>query len=337
MRILLLLDGMNGVSFHRLYTPYVKIQIDYGITVDVSVDQGEWADLPFEKYDCVVFNRWLGRLQYNILPILAKKKIPFIVDIDDYWIIPKHNPAYKFYRAFIKNGIKDSLHYADAVMVTTPQLEEKVKEFNENVTIIPNALDLNQSQWKSETEHPFTIGWVGGLSHTEDLKLLTNKIKPICDKYGARFLMCGFHENVADWATMEKAITGEPRHKRPEWFQTRVGTKANEFGKYYSEIDICIAPLLPTNFNRYKSELKILEAAAYKLPIFVSSVEPYTNHRDNLGCFFVKNNDWSEIGKLIKKNKVKEVGEINYHYCQEHHNLDTINKKRVDLLRQVCK
>ena len=179
MRILLLLDGMNGVSFHRLYTPYVKIQIDYGITVDVSVEQNEWADLPFEKYDCVVFNRWLGKLQYNILPVLTKKKIPFIVDIDDYWVLPKYNPAYKFYRAYIKNGIKDSLHYADAVMVTTPQLEEKVKEFNTNVTIIPNALDYNQSQWKAETEHPFTIGWVGGLSHTEDLKLLTNKIKPI--------------------------------------------------------------------------------------------------------------------------------------------------------------
>ena len=147
--------------------------------------------------------------------------------------------------------------------------------------------------------------------------------------------MCGFHENVPEWATMEKAITGEPRHKRPEWFQTRVGTKANEFGKYYSEIDICLAPLQKTQFNRYKSELKILEAAAYKLPIFVSAVEPYTNHRDNLGCFFVKNNDWSEIGKLIKSDKLKEVGEINYQYCDQHHNLDTINKKRVDLLRKV--
>ena len=242
---------MNGVSFHRLYTPYVKIQIDYGITVDVSVDQNEWADLPFEKYDCVVFNRWLGKLQYNILPVLAKKKIPFIVDIDDYWVLPKYNPAYKFYRAYIKNGIKDSLHYADAVMVTTPQLREKVREFNHNVHIVPNALDYNQSQWKAETEHPFTIGWVGGLSHTEDLKLLSDKIKPICEEYGARFLMCGFHENVPDWAIMEKAITGEPRHKRPEWFETRVGTKANEFGKYYSEIDICLAPLQKTQFNRY--------------------------------------------------------------------------------------
>ena len=72
MRILVLMDGMNGVSFHRLYTPYARLQVDHGITVDVSQNQKEWADLPFDKYDCVVFNRWLGSLQYNILPIPAR-------------------------------------------------------------------------------------------------------------------------------------------------------------------------------------------------------------------------------------------------------------------------
>ncbi|MGB1041630.1 MAG: hypothetical protein ACPGVD_12205, partial [Flavobacteriales bacterium] len=49
------------------------------------------------------------------------------------------------------------------------------------------------------------------------------------------------------------------------------------------------------------------------------------------------NNDWSEIGKLIKSDKVKEVGEINYNYCKQHHNLTEINKKRLELLLSVCK
>lgn len=331
------MDGMNGVSFHRLYTPYARLQVDHGITVDVSQNQKEWADLPFDKYDCVVFNRWLGSLQYNILPILAKKKIPFIVDVDDYWVLPKHNPAYKYYRAYLKNGVKDAISYADAVMVTTEQLREQVRELNKNVHIVPNALDLNQSMWKEEKLHPLTIGWVGGVSHTEDLKLLSDKIKPICENYGVRFLMCGFHEHTKEWAIMEKAITGEPRHNRPSWFETRTGTQANKYGAYYSEIDIAVAPLTSAHFNRYKSELKIVEAAAYKLPIFVSEVEPYTNHKDNLGCFFVKRNDWSEIGKLIESGKHKEVGEINYNYCQEHHNLKDTNKKRLELLLSVCK
>ena len=99
---------MSGVSFHRLYTPYARLQLDYDVRVDISQNKNEWADLPFEKYDVVVFNRWLGHLQYNILPILAKKKVPFICDNDDYWVLPRHNPAYKFYRAYLKNGVKDA-------------------------------------------------------------------------------------------------------------------------------------------------------------------------------------------------------------------------------------
>ncbi len=85
MRILCLFDGYTGVSFHRLYTPYVRLQLDLGVEVDVSHDQNDWVNMDFQKYDVVIFNRWLGRYQYNILPILAKLKVPYIVDLDDYF------------------------------------------------------------------------------------------------------------------------------------------------------------------------------------------------------------------------------------------------------------
>ena len=327
---------MNGVAFHRLYTPFARLQVDHGVTVDVSQSQDEWASLEYEKYDVIIFNRWLGRLQYNILPILAKKKIPFILDLDDYWVIPKHNPAYKFYKAYLKNGVKDAMSYADAVMVTTEQLKEKVEEFNSNVAIVPNTIDTTQSQWKEEVIHPLTIGWVGGLSHTEDLKLLSDQIKPICEEYGARFLMCGFHENVKEWYEMEKAITGEPRYKRPEWFQTRTGTRADKYGAYYSEIDIALAPLTAAHFNRYKSELKIIEASVYKLPILVSKVEPYTNHIDNKGVTFVEKNDWqTPLKAILESENWKQQGLLNYEYCQTKHDIREANKKRIEVIKKV--
>ena len=338
MRILVLLDGINGVSFHRLYTPYARLQLDHNVTVDISQDQREWGDLPFDKYDCVVFNRWLGKLQYNILPILAKKKIPFICDNDDYWVIPRYNPAYTFYRQYLKNGVKDAISYSDAIQATTPQLADKIKEFNQNVYIVPNCVDPIQSQWNVVSNHVPTIGWVGGISHLEDLKLLSGQIRPICEKYGYRFLMCGYHERVPVWQMMEKAITGESRANRPSWFETREGTRADLYGAYYSEIDIALAPLTNSKFNRYKSELKILEAAAYKLPILCSSVEPYTNHRNNLGVFFVTNNDWTTpLTKLIESGKSKQVGEINHNYCNEHHDIRKANLTRLEILKSVIK
>jgi glycosyltransferase involved in cell wall biosynthesis len=339
LRILVLFDGISGVSFHRLYTPYARLQLDYeDVTVDISQNQNEWADLPYEKYDCVVFNRWLGKLQYNILPILAKKKVPFICDNDDYWVIPRHNPAYQFYRAYLKNGVKDAIYYADAIQVTTEQLKHQCVEINPKVHIVPNCIDPIQHQWRQVVPHPPTIGWLGGISHLEDLKLLSGQIKPICEKYGYRFLMCGFHENVKIWAEMEKAITGESRRNRPDWFHTREGTRADIYGMYYAEMDIALAPLTKSKFNRYKSELKILEAAAYKLPIVCSAVEPYTNHRSNLGVFFVENNDWTTpLTKLIESGKSKQIGEINHNYCNEHHDIKKVNETRYNLLKSLCK
>ena len=337
MRVLCLFDGVTGVSFHRLGTPYSRLQIDYGITVDVSINQDDWVNLDYSKYDVLVINRWFGKYQYNILPIIEKANIPFVVDIDDYWVLPKYNPSYPYYRAYIKNGIKDALSFADAVTCTTPQLKEKCEEFNENVTILPNALDLSQPQWNKKTDHKPTFGWVGGVSHTYDIQLMRDYIKPICEEQGYRFLMGGHHENQAKWYEMEKYITGVDRSKRPHWFDKREGTRADKYGEFYSEIDIALAPLTGDKFNRYKSELKILEAAAYRLPIFVSEVEPYTNHKGNMGVFFVKQNDWSEVTKLIESGRMQEVGQANYDYCNEHHNLKEINKKRLDVLNSVLR
>jgi len=55
------MDGMNGVAFHRLYTPFARLQVDHNVVVDVSQSQDEWASIEYEKYDIVVFNRWLGK------------------------------------------------------------------------------------------------------------------------------------------------------------------------------------------------------------------------------------------------------------------------------------
>jgi hypothetical protein len=135
---------------------------------------------------------------------------------------------------------------------------------------------------------------------------------------------------------MERAITGEYPHNRPKWFEVREGTRADIYGTYYSEIDIVLAPLTNTKFNRYKSELKIVEAAAYKLPILVSKVEPYTNHRSNLGVFFVEGNDWTTpLTKLIESDKSKDVGLINHAYCDVYHNIAAINHTRFEVLQSV--
>ncbi len=328
-RVLVLIDQIGAVDYHRIAMPLRYIYEKNIFHIDFAIQEKEVNEAKVEDYDIVIFSRYL--LNMSIVDRCIAAKVKLIVDIDDYWNVPKYNPAYKQYKEKGKEAVLKSLKAASMVWTTTPQLAEKVKEINPNVHILPNYIDHNENQWLEKNDHPLTIGYVGGFSHLEDVKLLRGQIGDICEKYNARFLFCGYNSTDPNSAEMEYQITGS--RQRPDWFWVGEVTSVLNYGKYYSHIDVVLAPLTETHFNKHKSELKIVEAAAYKLPILVSEVEPYTNHRDNEGVTFVKNNDWSIIGEVIKNRK--ELGEKNYKYCLEHHNIETINQKRISLIYQL--
>lgn len=338
MRILVLMDSASGVSFHRLFTPYARMQEDYDIQVDVSQKPPEWINIDFSIYDVVIFNRWISVAQYNIFEKLKALNIPTICDVDDYWVVPKSNPAYRVYKQMIKNATKDAIYNATHITCSTSILAEKVKEINSNITILPNALDLTQDQWNFEKakNEKLTIGWVGGITHLEDLKRVGHSVKRFCEENDAIFYMAGYHTESHEWQMCEKTITGETIFNRPEWFKTIRGTTPTDYGTSYSLFDFCIAPLHESNFNQYKSELKIVEAAAYNLPIIVSNVKPYTLHEGNKGVIFSDNTEQSWYDSLCRMAKLS-IGDLNTEYCNQHHNLKIINQTRYELLKQLCK
>jgi glycosyltransferase involved in cell wall biosynthesis len=329
-RIIVLIDSVGAVEYHRLAMPFDYLKERMDITFAVQEDEINAVD--FSEYDICVISRYLVNM--DKLREAKAKGLKIIVDIDDYWNVPKYNPAYKFYKEKYKKSVIESLNLADMVWATTWQLAEKVAEINPNVHILPNYIDTTSPQWNAVAEHPFTIGYVGGFSHLEDLKLLRGQMETICLKYNARFLLCGYKHLDPLYLEFEKAV--HDSKDRPDWFWVAEATNVLQYGKYYAHIDLVLAPLAKTNFNRHKSELKIVEAAAYKLPIAVSDVEPYTNHAENEGVTFVKNNNWiSAVGEMIESKKLKEQGQKNFEYCKEHHNIDTINQKRMELLKMI--
>ena len=342
MKILVLMDNASGVSYHRLFTPYARLQQDYNVTVDVSQTPTDWINMDYTQYDVVVFNRWLGIYQYNIVEKMIKAKCKIVCDIDDYWVIPRSNPAYKFYKKVIKNCVKDAMGFADIVTCSTELLEERVKEFNENTLVLPNALDETHSQWNLEKQKgdKLRIGWVGGISHLEDLRCVGDSVKIFCEENDAEFYMCGYHSEAKEWHDCEAAITQTTLENRPSWFKTVRGARADEYAQSYALFDFCIAPLRQDNFNQYKSELKIIEAAQYKLPIICSDVKPYNFHWNNMGVYFVNNTftNWYEgLNNFLKYYDIEGQGEANYEYCNIHHNLKTINQKRYEMLVELCK
>ncbi len=328
MKVCVIMDGMSAVTYHRLAMPFAMIRHFGQLDVHFAITQPDIEKVNAKDYDAIVISRFL-RYNTKLLVECKKHGTKLIVDNDDFWSIPKHNPAYKMYRKHAKDAVINAIKHATRVITTTPQLAEKTKELNPNVYICPNALDLEEPQWNATAAHPFTIGYVTGSSHLYDVKLLEGQMDKICTQNNTNFLLAGYAPMHPISMQMEYYIT-QTKTERPTWFYIGEGVNVLNYGKYYSFMDVAIAPLEKDQFNKYKSELKIVEAAAYKLPIFVSDVEPYTNHHDNKGVIFIKNNDWSVMNEyLSNKPLLKELGQHNYDYCLKHHNLHTINETRI--------
>ena len=327
MNILLLTDGMNGVVYHRIYTPHLRIQLDGQATIDVCQSQQEWMTLDYKPYDVVVFSRWLGKLHYDILKRIADAGKPYVIDVDDYWAIPKYNPVYWAYRKGIKNAVKDAIHYADAVTCTTQELAKEIRVLNKKVFVVANCLDLTHNQWLQEKTKnaKIKVGWVGGITHEEDIKLIADDINSL----DIEFYICGYTPSQ-HWDNIVKLI---PKAKIVE------GTSVWEYGEVYKHFDFVVAPLQNNHFNNCKSELKILEAAAYKIPIICSAILPYTYHIANNGVVLV-NHEWkAAIEKLIDVgHSVRQsMGQSNFDYCEIYHKLELHNLTRLAVYQNVCR
>lgn len=329
MKLLILTDGINGVVYHRLFTPHLRMQIDGQADVSVCQAPDEWLTLDYTQFDLIIFSRWLGDKHYDVLKKIADSGKPYVVDIDDYWVLPKYNPAYWAYRKGIKQAVKDAINYADAVITTTPALAKEIRTINENVFIASNCLDYSHKQWEAEPierTEKIKVGWVGGVTHEEDLKLIADQIKGL----DIEFYICGYTPGDI-WNRIAKMI---PDAKIVE------GTSVFEYGEVYRHFDIVVAPLQDTKFNNCKSELKIVEASAYSKPIICSAVYPYLYHTANDGVLFVSRNEWKQaIQKLIDAGySVRQaMGLSNYDYCQKHHNLALHNLTRLQLYASLCK
>jgi len=153
-----------------------------------------------KQYDIIHYHRSLG--QYEQMPMLLNKLksmgIITIMDLDDYWAPGQHHPAY----LIIKNSkmgekILNNIKIAENITTTTDVFATEIGKFNKRVYVLPNAIDPEEKQYvpTPEKSDRIRIGWLGGSSHLEDLKLLNgvvNKMKSnnLLDK--VQFVLCGF-------------------------------------------------------------------------------------------------------------------------------------------------
>jgi glycosyltransferase involved in cell wall biosynthesis len=272
---------------------------------------------PIENFlasDVVIFIRAATPFELHILNILQESGRRIIIDLDDNpWALPKSIPRISYWEATGSRLILEKcLEWADLITVTTQEMLIALKRFNPNIEILENCLP--DFKWiniqKQDVKEPLVIGWGGGVTHSEDLRLIASPLLQIIEKYPhVELHLAGNFEIENSVDNFFRLVNPFPKNNRIKIIAL---VPIENYQELLSGFDIGIAPLNDTPFNRCKSDLKFLEYSALEIPCVASAVTPYlTSIVQGETGFLAKNDeDWTHyLIKLIESTELrKKIG-----------------------------
>jgi glycosyltransferase involved in cell wall biosynthesis len=148
------------------------------------------------------------------------------------------------------------------------------------------------------------IGWSGSVTHLEDLQLIEGEIlslnkSPYKDY---KFMLAGFYDGDSIWHKYEKIFTSNYILDDNNYGRINAAD-VYSYAQAYNLMDIGLIPLRYNEFNRAKSELKMLEMGAFGLGVIVSDVESYqwmSKHGKN--CLVAGKKDWYKAMRRLIEN-----------------------------------
>ena len=294
-------DGkFGGIGWYRIINPLEKIGAD--------VERGEFrigkgADaLKMKQRGDIWVMKQMGDIEAMLLVQTNAKftGAKLVLDLDDDpFTVDKNHPQYEYHKKHEEMS-RVQIEQADHIIVSTEPLKKVVQKYNKKVTVIPNAIDTKI--WDScakdvRTDGRIRLGWIGSASHLADRKVIQKAIQIIQKKY----------DNV-DFYHAGMCITNN-KGKREVSFK---GTKGyEEYPQFLVDLDldIAIAPIKDTPFNRSKSNIKWLEHSMLGTPMVLSDVRPYSDSvTHGVDGYLAKNQtDWVKyLSMLVESKELRE-------------------------------
>ena len=241
-KILAVYNPNSGGSYHR-----VKLWSEF--VDDVTLVE-ELTEELVSNCD-ILYIHWNSKTAVTQLSIWREKyKFKIIADIDDVWRL---SPTFE-------GSVFLSQHLcllADHVICSTEYLVQDIMEWNKNVTVIPNLIPYDYDQFKAKDKpvrDKLRVGIGGSISHFEDYMSLKGTIKRLekSDWFNKSFEFAIIGYDHLDWRWQKVASM----FKDVKLFKYK---STEDYMSLYDQLDIMLLPLLDTEINKGRSNLKILE------------------------------------------------------------------------------
>lgn len=278
LRVLLVTGDTGACAFYRMELPAaMALQEDLPVEISSGLPGKEGKDGPEidygyikEHYDIVVIQRPLLEVIVDAIPGIQQLGVTVIVEVDDdftsihkrnqsYWRTHPDNP----HTPYNRDNVRTACQRADHVIVSTPHLFTVYGQHG-RVSIVPNLVPGFLLDWNF-VKVPHSCGWSGSVStHPKDLQRVGNGVSLAVEETQATFIVIGHGDQVAESLRLKKPVidTG--------WMPVQ------DYYMHLGRLEVGIAPLEDSPFNRGKSNLKGIEYAATGVPFVASPLPEYT-------------------------------------------------------------
>jgi len=315
MMLLIYVDGLHGINYHRLITPLRRLEDDIQMFWIDSLTK--LSELELDKVDYLIVSRKISVGDYGIFrKILNKYNIKLVLDNDDFWELEKHNQANELYFRYLSHDIKNTIKIADIIWSPSHVLIKEMKRINPRAEYyyVPNSINPDDPQWKGGKLHTDKVrfGYLGAMGHSKDIDLIgydfsdkemySVAVEDYPDRFGANYVIS------------------------PE--------DSFSYGKLYKYFDVSLVPLGTSKFNQCKSDLKISEAGFTRTAVIASKVTPYKQViEDGITGILVNDKlEWKEAIEGMTLEKAKRLANNLYDFCVEEYHVDKVNEIRLDSL-----
>lgn len=262
------------------------------------------------------------------LPILSqvcqlanKTGVPVFYDIDDLVFDTKYTDQLAYTQGLStvdKNNYDESvrgygrmLEKCDAVITSTNQLAQELKNYKETVILNRNVLSKELVAISSQTPHQESDDnkvkmayFSGSITHNENFEMIKPAIVSKLKKHSNLELHLAGHLDIPE----DIACFGDQvvTHPYVDW---------KELPKLISAIDINLAPLTQSTFNEAKSEIKWLEAAAVKVSTIASNIGSFKDMiEDGITGVLAYDTEWEKKLEdlIVKQSYRRQIAENAY-------------------------
>ena len=233
-----------------------------------KLENMNWADIVFIANILKFGGPYTGRVVG-----IAKKLGKFVhFDTDDLLTdLYEEHHLYDTYRDNKLDEVTKFCYYnADLVTVTQVKFAKRIRPFvGKCMAVIKNVIDYSIPAWNHpKTRAKYTrIGYAAGIHHRGDVRVFNAVPHLVNQKVGRENVQWNFYghpppDPKKDKTSWEQKVWPEYMSqllrgfKGAKNYNIHYALPPDEYGRYYADMDVAIAPLQMNNFNDSKSDIQ---------------------------------------------------------------------------------